>query len=134
MNKILKKRLRDENNIPYGMVVALNKNQLGYSICHSRLDKYDDDIAFKIAYSKARSHKDTNANFWIDRRRRLLTKIPILDDNFLSDTFLNEGSFLDTIDYIVKCKDLYSIESREIRALAELKIMQERANRYFKDN
>jgi hypothetical protein len=30
--KILKKRLRDENNIPYGMVVAINKNQFGYSI------------------------------------------------------------------------------------------------------
>jgi hypothetical protein len=124
MNKILKKRLRDENNIPYGMVVAINANQLGYSICHSKLDKYDDEIAFKIAMSRARSNKDTNADFWINRRKRHLKDNPM--------TYIIEGD----LDYYLNYKDIKIFSSnlhREIIALIELRKMEERAKNYYKD-
>ena len=131
--KILKKRIRDENNIPFGMVVALNKDQLGYSICHSELDNYNDELALKIAISRAESHKDTNADFWIDRRKRTLKKNPIFYRTFLVEQPMTEFDFLESINYVCEYSNAYSDDNqREIKALAELKIMQERADRYFK--
>lgn len=130
--KILKKRLKDENNNPYGMIVALNKNQLGYSICNTKAgDKYDDDKAFRIAYSRAISHEDTNANFWIVRRKRLLKQKPVY--YFCENKgLIFEDDFDKIIDYVYTNK-FYYVYNNELAALGELKLMQDRANKYFKD-
>lgn len=131
--KILKKRLRDENNVPYGIVVALNKNQLGYSVCHSKLDEYNDKLAFRIALSRAKSNKETTAEFWINHRKRHLQKNHILADD--CRTYFDEDMLDSMIQYFIEHKeDLTTVnEFREVKALAELYLMQKRANKYFKE-
>lgn len=107
--KILKKRLRDSKNNPYGMVVALNRNQLGYSICNTKAgDKYDDEKAFKRAINRAVSQKETNFNFWEKVIERQLAKHKRTWD----DAIIGKYNILNVI--------------------AELEFMQERAIRYFK--
>lgn len=125
--KILKKRLRDENNIPYGMIVALNKDQLGYSVCHSKLDRYNDEEAFKIAYNRAKSQKDTNSQFWIDRRKRSLCSNPPVGSKSI---MFNSSNYITDLEYetIERYKDMI----REIMAFYELIKMENRAIRYFK--
>lgn len=123
--KILKKRLRDSFNVPYGMVIALNKNQFGYSICNTKAgDKYDDKKAFLIASSRARSHVETDTAFWIKNRIRKINEKPITEGSCLIDT----ESCIETC--LHSCTGV--CDSREIRALKELKKMEERAKRYFK--
>jgi hypothetical protein len=122
--KILKKRLRDENNVPYGMVVALNKNQLGYSVCHSKLDKYNDTIGEKIAIGRAKSAKKTNAKYWIKKRAKVLKIKPITDA--FEEIIATKKDLKECMKY-----NIASL-SREIAALQELELMQERAKRYFK--
>lgn len=126
--KILKKRLRDENNVPYGMVVALNKNQLGYSVCHSKLDKYKDVTAFNIAKGRAESFEKTNAKFWIKKRRNELKENPMYtyDSDFIKYIPITKKVFDEQFKFEFS-------NFREITALRELKLMQERAKRYFKN-
>ena len=129
---ILKKRLRDENNVPYGMVVAISKNQLGYSICNTKAgDKYDDDKALKIAIGRANSHEDTNVDFWINRRKRTLRENPMFYENS-NDMIISESDIDNIISYVYENKN-YAVKNNELAALGELKLMQDRANKYFKD-
>jgi len=85
--RILKQRLRGEDRIPFAMVVALGPNQLGYSVCNA-VDQFNSDIAFQIAYGRARSHyqiekengkvikktPDTAFEYWVEMITRSLNK------------------------------------------------------------
>jgi hypothetical protein len=105
--KILKKRIRDEKNNPVGMIVALNKNQLGWSLCNvEKGDIYNDNLAFLKAVKRAESGGESDYSFWSRyfrciRSRRL---------NYGFGTGLN----INVVDY-------------------ELYLLQERANKYFKE-
>lgn len=110
IEKILKKRIKDENNQPFAMVIALNKNQLGWSICNrEKGDKYNDKEAFRRAKSKATSQKVSNFDFWesvFDRKYEKLKGYKTIDQI----TSLNMVLVLDELAY-----------------------MQERAIKYFKE-
>jgi hypothetical protein len=122
--KILKKRLRDIDKNPFGVVVALNKKQFGYSICHSKLDKYDDEKGLTIAIGRAQSKKKTNFNFWLKKRMKTIRKNPIRD--------FFEGNIETKKDFKECIENSFSSDAREIIALQELQLMEERAKKYFK--
>lgn len=105
--KILKKMLKDKEGKPYGMVIALNRNQLGYSMCNKQAgDKFNKEIAIKKAISRALSQKVTDYEFW----------------------FSNIKRHLDKNGYSIVTSNLASAV-----VIFELNLMQDRANRYYKE-
>jgi hypothetical protein len=105
--KIIKKRIRDDNNNPIGMIVALNKNQLGWSLCNvEHGDKYDDDLALLKAIKRAESDENSNYAFWNKCFYRIKKRQ------------------LDYGNYSVLKTDIVN---------SELHFLQDRANKYFKD-
>ncbi len=105
--KILKKRIRDDRNNPIGMVIALNKNQLGWSLCNiEKGDTYNDDFAFLKAIERAESDEESNCNFWSRYFRCIRSRR------------LNYGSKIELNINVVE---------------SELYLLQERANKYFKE-
>ena len=45
--------VRDKDRCRIGVVVALNRETLGWSLCHKGLDKFDRDLGLKIAVGRA---------------------------------------------------------------------------------
>lgn len=52
----LVKYVRDEKGNPIGCVAAIDKNKLGYSICHTK-DKFLKKLGRKIAIERAKKNK-----------------------------------------------------------------------------
>jgi len=120
---MLKKRLKDSNNEKFGIVVAISRNQLGYSLCNKKAgDIYNEEFGLKKAVGRAKSQKVTDVDFWKKVFNRKM-------DNY-SWTLKN-----DTVDVIVQeIPFLIKEETVKLPILfEELEIMQERAIKYFKD-
>jgi hypothetical protein len=118
---IFKKRIRDKQRNPYGMIVALNENQLGYSICNIEAgDKYDDNVAFKIACSRARSQKITNYEFW-----KTVIELEFKRNN-LYEPWTRQ--LFDTIEH----QTYNSLPFESLFVLRELYYLQQRVDKYFK--
>jgi hypothetical protein len=47
--------VRDEEGIPFGCVVAIDKDRIGWSICHTK-DKFDKTRGKEIAFERARKN------------------------------------------------------------------------------
>ena len=45
--------VRDKDRRKIGVVVAVAKNALGWSLCHKGLDKFDKEFGLKIAVGRA---------------------------------------------------------------------------------
>jgi hypothetical protein len=108
--RILKKRIRGIENHPYGMIVALNENQLGWSMCNeSAGDRYSDDIALLKAIKRAECNIITDLEFWVRYFDRIRDKIiGYKEMSEMSNLAVNEIQF-------------------------ELTLMQDRASKYFKN-
>jgi hypothetical protein len=107
------------------MVIALNKNQLGYSICNTDMgDKYDDQIAFKIAYSRATSQKICDYNFWKK----------VIERHMIKNGYTYKDYYYNNFEFFRENNNSVMVEINIEFILHELKYMQERANKYFKED
>jgi hypothetical protein len=77
------------------------------------------------------SHEDTDVEFWINRRKRTLKENPMFYENS-NDMIISESAIDNIIDYVYGNKN-YVVKNNELAVLGELKLMQDRANKYFKD-
>ena len=71
------KYVRDEEGTPFGVVVAVDKESIGFSICHPK-DKWNRGIGKLIARNRALKHFSERKTTVSDKTYKLLT--PVLTD------------------------------------------------------
>lgn len=52
--------VRDKNRNRIGVVVAIDRDKIGWSLCHIGLDRFNKDFGLKIATGRARRGKMVN--------------------------------------------------------------------------
>lgn len=106
--KVLYKKVRDRHHQPVGVVVAIDKNKIGFSKCHSKLDNFQRSYGLAVAIRRAEKGVD-----YIDKTKEVPVK----------ESLENKPS---TTAYKKECVIPYDLRS-------DYEKIKDRAAAYFKD-